>query len=132
MRRIALLTLMFSLLASAPVDALDAQGPVLCALVDVYDCSTDECREVSSEAVAVPDLLRLDPEKKTATALDIEFEGVSAPLDSMTAEDGRVVAHGAFGERLLVVSIEADSGDGILTFTDPKTTLVMFAECIEP
>lgn len=132
MRRIALLTLLLSLLPGARVEALDAQGPVLCALVDVYDCSTDECREVSSEAVAVPDLLRLDPEKKTATALDIEFEGVSSPLDAMAVENGRVVARGSFGERVLLVGIEADSGDAIVTFADPKTTLVMFAECVEP
>jgi hypothetical protein len=132
MRRIVLLSLSLALLGGAPAQALDAKGPLLCALVDVYDCSPGDCTEVESESVAVPDVLRIDPEKKTASALDVEFEGASSPLDTVTTEGGKIVARGKQRERALVVSIEVATGDGTVTVTDPKTTLVIYAECVEP
>lgn len=132
MGRFMLLSLVITLLGAAPARALDAKGPLLCALVDVYDCSPGECTDVESESVGVPDVLRIDPEKKTASALDVEFEGASSPLDSVSTEGGKILARGKQGERALVVAIEVETGDATVTVTDPKTTLVMYAECVEP
>lgn len=134
MRRLALtsLAISFSLGAAAPARAVDTQGPIVCALVDVFDCSTGDCVEVTSESVAVPDVMRIDPAKKTATALDTEFHGAASPLESVGIEGAKVIARGREGERIFVLSIESASGDSIATVSDPKTTLVMYGECVEP
>jgi len=122
----------YALAASASAADLDTKGPLYCALVDVYDCSPGECAEIESESVALPDVLRIDPAKKTATALDQEFEGASSPLDSVELVAGKIVARGQQVDRLLVVSIDVAGGDAIVTVTDPKTTLVAYAECVGP
>jgi hypothetical protein len=120
-----------ALLGAAPASALDATDEVVCALVSVYDCSSGTCTAVASESVGVPDLLRIDPEDKAVTALDVEFEGASSPLEGVALESEKIVARGRFGERVLVVAIEPATGDGVVTVTDPKTTLVAYAECVE-
>jgi hypothetical protein len=95
----------------------------------VYDCSGKECAEVESEAVGVPDLVRLDGSEKTMTALDVEFAGRATKLESMTNEGGKVTARAREGDRSLVLVVEGESGDAMLTVSDGKLVLVGYGEC---
>lgn len=133
MRRFALPALAIALAATASAaPPLDTKKSLYCALVDVYDCSPGECAEIKSESVGLPDVLRMDAKKKTVTALDQEFEGATSPLDSIESRDGKIVVRSTQVDRLLVVTIDVVGGDAIVTVTDPKTTLVAYAECVEP
>jgi len=101
-------------------------------MVDVFDCSASECNEVESEVVGVPDLVRIDPAKKTLTALDPEFDHAADHVESMTSEGGRTVLRARSGDRTLVLVIEKGSGNAMMTVADPKLTLVAFGECAKP
>ena len=69
--------------------ALDASSPIVCAMVDVFDCSGEKCFEVDSQTVGVPDLVRVDAAAKTIGALDPELEGSLTKLDSLGVEEGK-------------------------------------------
>jgi hypothetical protein len=127
MRHLGIVSIALALLATT---AGAAPAPrLLCAIVDVYDCSGKECAEVESEAVGVPDLVRLDGSEKTMTALDVEFAGRATKLESMTNEGGKVTARAREGDRSLVLVVEGESGDAMLTVSDGKLVLVGYGEC---
>ena len=109
--------------------ALDLSAPIACALTDVFDCSGKSCSEVESESVGLADLLRLDPATKQLTALDSELAGVGSALDSLALETGKLGARAHEGERILVLSVDANTGDAMLTVTDVHLTLVAYGEC---
>ena len=119
-------------LLAAPLSsqaALDTSAPLVCAIVDVFDCSGDQCIEVESEAVGVPDLVRVDPGAKTITALDPELESALSKLESLEVEEGKLVARALAADRSLVLAIDQASGDATLTVSDVKLTLVSYGEC---
>ncbi len=130
MRDLAIVLALLVFLA-APA-AAQAAGPLVCAIVDVFDCSAGDCTEVTSEAVGVPDLLRLDPGKKTLTGLDREFGRAATPLASLASEGGKTTARASHEDRSLALVVEDESGDAMLTVTDHKVTLVAYGECAAP
>jgi hypothetical protein len=127
MRHSAIVSIAFTLLATTAGAAPASQ--LMCAIVNVYDCSGKVCAEVTSEAVGVPDLVRLDAVEKTMTALDAEFAGRTSTLDSMTQEGGKTTARAQEGDRSLVLVVEGTSGDAMLTVSGGKVVLVGYGEC---
>ena len=127
MRHPAIVSLVLAL--SATTAGAAPASKLMCAIVDVFDCSEKECTEVTSEAVGVPDLVRLDPTGKSMTALDREFEGSATTLESMTKDGGKTTARAREGDRSLVLVVEDESGDAVLTVSDGKVTLVGYGEC---
>lgn len=117
------------LTAIACASAAAASGPLTCALVDVYDCSASECTETTSEAVGVPDLLRVDRDKKTIEALDPEFAHATSTIESVKSEDGTTAVRAREGDRTLVLIADDASGDATLVAGDLKTTIVAYGEC---
>ena len=131
----AFVTFVFGLaLVTGPISsraALDTSSPILCAMVDVFDCSEKECVEVESQTVGVPHLLRVDATAKTIRALDLELEGAVSQLDSMGVEEGKLVAREHSDDRSMVLAVDQATGDAMLTVTDLKLTLVGYGECAE-
>lgn len=130
MRYSAIVSITLALFATTAIAA--PASKLLCAIVDVFDCSGAECTEVTSEAVGVPDLVRLDPAGKSMTALDAEFDGAATKLESMTEDGGKTTARAREGDRSLVLVVEGDSGDAMLTVSDGKLVLVGYGECSRP
>jgi len=130
MRHSTVVPIALALFATTATAAPASQ--LVCAIVDVFDCSGTECSEVTSEAVGVPDLVRLDSAGKSMTALDTEFEGAETKLDSMTENGGKTTARAREGDRSLVLVVEGDSGDAMLTVSDGKLVLVGYGECSRP
>lgn len=130
MRKIASLAVLFvAVVAPGRAGALDAATPIVCALTDVFDCSTGECNEVTAQAVNVPELVRLDPATKTLTALDIELSGAGSSLDSLSDEKGKLGAKAHDGDRALVLIVDEASGEAFLTVTDLHLSLVAYGTC---
>ena len=128
MRRLLLL-LPILLPVAAASGAPAGSGSLVCALVDVYDCSESACTETSSEAVGLPDLIRVDHAKKAVVALDPEFGGASSPIDSEKREGANTTVRAHAGDRSLVLVADAQSGDATLAVTDLKLTIVAYGEC---
>jgi hypothetical protein len=115
---------------AAPSGAVPAvSGSLVCALVDVYDCSESACTETTSEAVGVPDLIRVDRDKKVVVALDPEFGGASSPIESEKREGANTTVRVHDGDRTLVLVADDQSGDATLTVTGLKLTIVAYGEC---
>jgi hypothetical protein len=129
MRHVAIVSIALALLVVATATGSAPAPRLLCAVVDVYDCSAGECVEVESEVVGVPDLVRLDGGEKTMTALDAEFAGGATTLESMTNEGGKTAARAREGDRSLVLQVEDESGDAMITVSDHNLVLVAYGEC---
>jgi len=129
MRRLLLLLPVLLPVAAAPAAAPAGSGSLLCAIVDVYDCSESTCTETTSEAVGVPDLIRVDADKKLVVALDPEFGGASSPIESEKRESASTTVRAHQGDRSLVLVADDQSGDATLTVTDLKLTIVAYGEC---
>ena len=127
MRHPIIVSIALALLATSAGAA--PASPLMCAIVDVFDCSGKECTEVTSEAVGVPDLVRLDTDGKVMTALDAEFEGRATKLESVTKEGQKTTARAREGDRSMVLVVEGESGDAVLTVSDGKMVLVGYGEC---
>jgi len=127
MRHSAIVPIALALFATTAAAA--PASKLMCAIVDVFDCTEKECTEVTSESVGVPDLVRLDPDEKTMKALDAEFAGSATPLESMTKDDHKTTARAKQGDRSLVLVVEDESGDAVLTVSDDKMVLVGYGEC---
>jgi hypothetical protein len=102
---------------------------LMCAIVDVFDCSGKECIEVTSESVGVPDMVRLDTAEKSMKALDAEFGGSETSLESVSDDGKKTTAKAHQGDRSLVFGIDNQSGYAVLTVSDDKVTLVAYGEC---
>ena len=100
-----------------------------CAIVDVFDCSGDQCTEVTAEAVGVPELLRIDPAAKSMTALDTNLAGRTTTLDAVSKGEHKTAARAHDGNRTLVLSVDDESGDAMLAVSDNKLVLVGYGEC---
>ena len=129
MRRLLFLLPVLLPVAAAPGTARAESGSLLCAIVDVYDCSTSTCNETTSEAVGVPDLIRIDRTKKLLVALDPEFGGSSSPIESDKHEGASTTVRAQAGDRSLVLVTDDQSGDATLMVTDLKLTIVAYGEC---
>ncbi len=130
MRHLGIVSIALALLGTTAETS--PASPLLCAIVDVYDCSAKECAEVKSETVGLPDLVRIESSEKTLTALDPEFAGRATTLESLTTEGGKTAARAREGDRSLVLVIEDESGDAMLTVSDGKLVLVGYGECSRP
>jgi hypothetical protein len=112
--------------------AAETTAPFVCSLVDVFDCSGSDCIEVESQVVGVPNLMRVDPGKKTLTALDPEFDHSADRAESVTTDEGRTAVSARSGDRTLVLVVQKTSGDAMMTVSGHKLTLVAFGECAKP
>jgi hypothetical protein len=129
MRRLLPLLAVLLPVAALPGTASAASGPLVCAIVDVYDCSEATCTETTSEAVGIPDLIRVDGDKKLLVALDPEFAGASSSIESEKRESASTTVRASDGSRSLVLVADDQSGDATLTVTDLKLTIVAYGEC---
>lgn len=102
---------------------------LMCAIVDVFDCSGKDCTEVTSESVGVPDMVRLDTAAKSMQALDAEFAGAENSLESVSDDGKKTTAKAQQNDRSLVFAIDNESGYAVLTVSDQKVTLVAYGEC---
>jgi hypothetical protein len=116
--------------AAASEGQLDGTQPLLCASADAFDCSGETCLETTPEGLSVPDLMRVDPNAKTITALDIEQRELRSPIGSVQVMDGRLVLSGNDGAgRGWTLAIQQGTGDSVLTVNDATTGLIVFGEC---
>jgi hypothetical protein len=111
----------------------DGKQPLVCVASEVYDCSGEgDCVETSSEGLAVPDLMRVDPVAKTIRALDVELRDSSSPIGTVEVLEGRLVLSGNDGEgRGWTLAIRQDTGDSVLSLTDATTGLIVYGECAQ-
>ena len=129
MRHPGMISIALVLLATPTVAGAAPTPRLVCAIVDVYDCSSGECTNVQSEVVGVPDLVRLDGSGKKMTALDPEFAGLTTTFESMKDEGTKTTARAREGDRSLVLEVDDESGDARLTVSDAKLALVAYGEC---
>jgi hypothetical protein len=134
LRFLGVMTLLLGTASQADAQGpFDGKQPLICGASEAYDCSGEgACVETSTEGLAVPDLMRVDPGAKTIRALDAEQRDSSSPIGSVQVLEGRLVLSGNDGEgRGWTLAIRQDTGDSVLSVTDATTGLIVYGECAQ-
>ena len=128
-----------SIIAASSVGAGDFDGtrPLLISVIRVVECVPDgACREVTPASVELPQFLKIDFTKKTIRPADADDETPDTVIERMESVDGKLILQGAEDGYKNVedgagwtMSIEQDSGKGVLTFATPGAAVVVFGVC---
>ena len=73
--------------------------------------SNARIRDSARSTVGLPELLRIDRDKKVVVALDPEFGGASSPIESEKHEGARTTVRVHEGDRSFVLVADDRSGD---------------------
>jgi hypothetical protein len=114
---------------SAAVSAtLDGTAPFLCAVIQALECEPDgTCEKRTAADVNLPQFIRFDP--KTKTIGSPEPGGRSAPVQTMSTVDGKLVMHGGQQGRGWSAVIVNATGKMSVGVVDEGATFVVFGAC---
>ena len=133
MKTLALASLLLVLAVtprSEAADKLDGSVPVLCATMEVLECSVGgECQRRGPEGANLPPFLRVDFKAKTIASVD---GARKAPISSVEKVDGLVVLHGGQEGRGWSAVIASDTGRLSASVVDAGGAFVIFGACTAP
>ena len=107
--------------------AFDSSKPLVCAIVEVFDCDVQfECDRVNANSVNLPDIFRMDIQKKEMSGADR-----STKIQHLTHEEGRVILHGTSENgRGWSVSLSESTGKFTGAVAADEFGLLIFGSCI--
>jgi hypothetical protein len=133
MTRLLLATLLLALAMtprSEAADKLDGSVPILCATMEVLECSAGgECQRRGPEGANLPPFLKVDFKAKTIASVD---GARKAPIHNIERVDGRIVLHGGQEGRGWSAVIASDTGKLSASVVDAGGAFVIFGACTAP
>ncbi|MDX1814947.1 MAG: hypothetical protein R3239_03220 [Thermodesulfobacteriota bacterium] len=126
---------LFLLLSSrtVAVAAFDGSSPLLCVPIEVMDCEAYEgCIETTVEDVNIPQFIRLDFDKKTASGTLADGTLRTVGIERMERENGMMVVQGGQEGRGWSATIGEDTGKMTLTASGDRFGFIIFGACTSP
>jgi hypothetical protein len=116
--------------AAAP---FDGSVPLICASIQSFECDPDQdvCDEGDADDVVAPDFMRIDFEKKQLISLDEDHRGQITSIGSVQKLEDGVILQGSEGGRGWTLRL-TDSGQTVMTVSDPLAAFVIFGSCTKP
>lgn len=76
--------------------SFDGSQPLICASSTVIEClSIEGCRQVTPEAIAAPNFMRLDFAAKTLKSTGVRGKGKTSAIKRLETVDGKLILQGA-------------------------------------
>ena len=128
--------LLIFLLLLTPITAtasdFDGTKPLICALKDDFECGPDGCERVTSEAINLPQFLRLNFKDKQITTVREGAAGRTTRIDRLDRREGSLFLQGVeIGLAWSLVISEAN-GKMVLTMAGDQVGFVVFGACTTP
>ena len=125
-----LLLISFRTVAAA---ALDGSSPLLCVPIEVLDCEAyNGCIETTVEDVNIPQFIRVDFGKKTASGTLEDGTLRTVEIERMERENGMMVLQGGQEGRGWSATIGEETGKMTLTASGDRFGFIIFGACISP
>lgn len=119
------------LLSNQPAAAQgDGSEPLLCAIVQVFECEANgECNPVSIETAVLPRFINVDVEEKIISAT--EESGITdvSKIRNFERIDGRFILQGAENGRGWTIVVLEETGTMSATVSDEDVGFVVFGAC---
>ena len=113
--------------------AFDGASPLLCVPIEVTDCEAyGGCIVTTVEDVNIPQFIRLDFEKKTASGTLSDGTMRTVGIERMERENGMMVLQGGQEGRGWSVTIGEDTGKMTLTASGDRFGFIIFGACTSP
>jgi hypothetical protein len=115
------------------VAALDGSSPLLCVPIEVLDCEAySGCIETTVEDVNIPQFIRVDFGKKTASGTLEDGTLRTVEIERMERENGMMVLQGGQEGRGWSATIGEETGKMTLTASGDRFGFIIFGACISP
>ena len=115
------------------VAAFDGSSPLLCVPIEGMDCEAyGGCIETTAEAVSIPQFIRIDFQKKTASGTLENGLVREAGIERMERENRMLVLQGRQEGRGWSVTIREDTGKMTLTTSGDRFGFIVFGSCTSP
>jgi len=133
-----LITCMFSFPAAA--GDFDGSKTLICAMMDVVECQPGgKCQQVTAEAVAIPQFVRIDFKEKKISGTQSSGSDKSTPIENLEHIDGKLIIQGAEDGVEDVrdgvgwsLAIAEETGKLVLTASGDEVGFVVFGACTLP
>lgn len=113
--------------------AFDGSTPLLCVPIEVMDCEAYAgCIETTVEAVNIPQFIRLDFGKKTASGTLPDGAVRTVGIERMERENGMLVIQGGQEGRGWSATIGEGTGKMTLTASGDRFGFIIFGACTSP
>jgi len=113
--------------------AFDGSSPLLCVPIEIFDCGAYEgCFESTAETVSIPQFIRIDFGKKTASGTLGDGTVREVGIERMERENGMLVLQGGQEGRGWSVTIGEDTGRMTLTASGDRFGFIVFGACTSP
>ena len=129
---IILLFLWSLISAKASAGDFDGSKPLICALKDSFECSPGGCERVTSEAINLPQFLRLDLKEKKITPVREGIQIRTTGIENLDRRNGKMYLRGLENELIWSLMIDENSGRMILSIAGDEAGFVIFGACTTP
>jgi len=132
--KVIILTVFLLLLAPSLVPASDFDGikPLICALKDDFECGPDGCERVTSEAINLPQFLRLNFKDKQITTVREGVQARTTKMDRADSLGSHLFLQGLENNLAWSLVIDQAAGKMVLTVAGDQVGFVVFGACTTP
>lgn len=126
--------LLLILLVSSPAPAGDFDGsqPLICALRDNFECGPEGCERVTSEAINLPQFLRLNFKEKQITTVREGAMVRATRIESSDLRNGKLYLRGLENDLVWSLVIDESSARMVLSLVGDQVGFVIFGACTTP
>jgi hypothetical protein len=111
--------------------AYDGSVPLLCAVIEVFDCQADgDCQRGTAESVNLPQFVKVDFAEKTLSTPEQGERKSITPITHAERVDGNMVLQGVEGGRAWSMVIAKETGKISATVSDHQVGFVVFGACM--
>lgn len=117
---------------TAPAADFDGTKSLICALKDDYECSPDGCERVTSEAINLPQFLKLNFKDKQITTVREGVQVRTTKMDRVDSPGSNLFLQGLENNLAWSLIIDKAAGKMMLTIAGDEAGFVIFGACTTP
>jgi hypothetical protein len=110
----------------------DGSKPLICALKDNFECGPDGCERVTSEAINLPQFLRVNFKEKQITTIREGAQVRTSRIENADSRNGRMFLRGLENDLVWSLVIDEATGKMILSIAGDEAGFVIFGACTTP
>jgi len=111
-------------------EGIESKGVLMCSAADTAECSDGpKCVTGTSDSIEIPHFLKVDFDKKSITSADVNEERKTTEIVNQQKIEDRIILQGIQGGLGWSMSINAKTGDMVLTASGDEVGFVVLGEC---
>jgi hypothetical protein len=118
--------------ATAPAGDFDGSKPLICALKDNFECGPDGCERVTSEAINLPQFLRLNFKDKQITTVREGVQVRTTKMERAENLESSLFVQGLENNLAWSLVIDKAAGKMVMTIAGDQVGFVVFGACTTP